>query len=88
MYPRQPAGSPWAGDLVGDEPSLGFSVEAMEPTGEANEIQASLAAGSPVPVAEGSGAEEGPLASSAPDPHAQLAQLLLKIAIKRKPRKW
>ena len=82
QYPRLPAGSPWAGDPVGLEPPLGFSVDAMEPTGEAHEIQASLATGSPVPVA--SGAEEGaPLASSAPDPHAQLAELLPKIAMKK-----
>ena len=84
-------GSPWAGDLVGLEPPLGFSVECDGADRRGHEIQASLAAGSPVPVAT-AGAEEGaPLASSAPDPssaHAQLAQLLPKIAIKRKPRKW
>jgi hypothetical protein len=37
MYPRQPAGSPWACDPVGDEPPLGVSVEAMEPVGEVHE---------------------------------------------------
>jgi hypothetical protein len=36
-YPRQLAGSPWAGDPVGLEPPLGFSVDAMEPVGEVHE---------------------------------------------------
>lgn len=69
-YPRFPAGSPSSGDLVGDEPSLGFSVEAMEPTGEAHEVAASLATGSPVPVAEGSGAAPAvpSVVEPAPDP--------------------
>lgn len=91
QYSKLPSSSPWAGDLVGLEPPLGFSVNAMEPTGEAHEIQASLATGSPVPVATAGAKEGAPLASSAPDPssaHAQLEQLLPKIAIKRKPRKW
>lgn len=26
-YPRQPEGSPWAGDPVGDEPSLGVPID-------------------------------------------------------------
>src|SRR5260370_37950799 len=33
-YPRQPGTSPWAGDLVPNEPPLGFSVETQEPTVE------------------------------------------------------
>ena len=51
---RLPANSPWAGDLVGLEPPLGFSVDAMEPTGEPHEVAASLAA-DPVSVAEDRG---------------------------------
>jgi hypothetical protein len=41
-YPRQPASSPWASDPVGLEPSLGFSVNQMEPTGTHVEIERSL----------------------------------------------
>jgi hypothetical protein len=46
-YPRQPEGSPWAGDLVPPEEPLGWSVEAQEPVGEPHEIAASLAAAAP-----------------------------------------
>ena len=28
-YPKQPAGSPWAGDVVPDEPPLGYSIDKM-----------------------------------------------------------
>jgi hypothetical protein len=42
QVPRMPEGSPWAGDLVGDEPALGWSVETQEPVGEVFEIAASL----------------------------------------------
>jgi hypothetical protein len=41
-YPRQPEGSPWAGDLVPPEEALGWSVEAQEPTGNYHEIAESL----------------------------------------------
>jgi hypothetical protein len=99
MYPAQPAGSPWAGDPVGQEPPFPVDISAMEPVGTHAEIEASLAAigssaiaakeseatVSPVPVAA-PGVGGSPLAPT-PDPHAQLAQLLPKIAIKR-PRKW
>jgi hypothetical protein len=42
--PMQPEGSPWASDPVGQEPPLGFSVEAMEPVGNPHEIERSLRA--------------------------------------------
>jgi hypothetical protein len=29
QYPRQPANSPWAPDLVGNEPALGYEINAM-----------------------------------------------------------
>jgi hypothetical protein len=29
QYPRQPANSPWASDLVGNEPALGYEINAM-----------------------------------------------------------
>jgi hypothetical protein len=29
QYPRQPAGSPWASDLVGNEPALGYEINAL-----------------------------------------------------------
>jgi hypothetical protein len=34
VHPMQPENSPWHRDPVPDEPSLGFSVDAMEPVGE------------------------------------------------------
>jgi hypothetical protein len=37
QYPRQPEGSPWAGDPVGVEPPLNYSINDLEPTGEAHE---------------------------------------------------
>jgi hypothetical protein len=68
QYPRLPAGSPWSGDGVGVEAPLGASVDAMEPCGEAFEVERSsvlaatpgekaevapmLAAASPVDVVE------------------------------------
>ena len=33
-YPKQPAGSPWAKDECPPEPSLGYSVDEIEPVGE------------------------------------------------------
>jgi hypothetical protein len=43
MYPRLPSSSPWAADGVGGEPPLGISVDDMQPTGGAFEIERSLA---------------------------------------------
>jgi len=43
VYPQQPANSPWHSDPVPDEPSLGYSVEAVEPVGEPGEIARSVA---------------------------------------------
>jgi hypothetical protein len=37
-YPQQPEGSPWRGDLIGQEPPLGYSVDAIDPVGEPHEI--------------------------------------------------
>ena len=59
QYPRLPAGSPWAGDLVGDEPALGFSVDAMEPTGEAHEVPSKLGNGLTCPRCRGIGGGSG-----------------------------
>ena len=36
-YPRQPEGSPWASDPIGDEPPLGVDINAIEPVGEIHE---------------------------------------------------
>jgi hypothetical protein len=44
VYPRQPSGSPWAGDLVPPEGPTGYDINAMEPVGEPFEIEASLPA--------------------------------------------
>jgi hypothetical protein len=41
-YPAMPEGSPWAGDLSGVEPPLGYAIEAQEVTGEPHEVAASL----------------------------------------------
>jgi hypothetical protein len=50
-YPTQPATSPWARDVVGDEPPLGYSVDAIEPVGEKHELgDASTGRGSASPV--------------------------------------
>jgi hypothetical protein len=42
QYPKQPPDSPWHRDVVGLEPPLGHSVDAMEPVGTAAEIEASI----------------------------------------------
>jgi hypothetical protein len=41
-YPKMPSGSPWAEDLSGVEPPLGWSVEAQEAVGEPHELAASI----------------------------------------------
>jgi hypothetical protein len=41
-YPRQPETSPWGSDLVGPEPSLGYSIEEHPAVGEPHEIEKSL----------------------------------------------
>jgi hypothetical protein len=48
VYPRQPSGSPWAGEVPESiEPPLGYSVQDdIEPTGNYHEIQESLIAAS------------------------------------------
>ena len=43
QYPRQPEGSPWAGDPVGQEPPFPVDISAMDPVGTFAEIEASLA---------------------------------------------
>jgi hypothetical protein len=45
-YPRQPENSPFAADLTGPEPSLGYAIDAQECVGEFHEIQESLIAAS------------------------------------------
>ena len=84
-YPRLPNGSPWAGDAVGLEPPLGFSVNDLEPSGEAYEVERSLAqlaeAVAPVPVAQSPvGVVE--TASAIPTPaEARLAEILPRLAV-------
>jgi hypothetical protein len=55
-YPRMPEGSPWAGDLVPPEPSLGYAIEALEVTGEPHEVAASLATSEGSPSSSSDGA--------------------------------
>jgi hypothetical protein len=43
VYPRMPADSPWAGDLTGTEPALGYEIDAQESVGEFFEVAASSA---------------------------------------------
>jgi|SRR6516165_9133627 hypothetical protein len=62
-YPAQPEGSPWRSDPCPIEPSLGFSVETVEPTGEKHEIEASVTGGTPV-------AEDGPSAVMSSPPRS------------------
>ena len=40
--PMQPQGSPWRCDPVGPEPPLGYDINALVPTGEPHEVQASI----------------------------------------------
>jgi hypothetical protein len=91
QYPRLPASSPWASDGVGVEQPLGIDVNAMEPTGNAHEIEAGLvlAAGT-VPGSEKL-AEVAPLVASSPadvetprpisSVEERLAEILPKIAV-------
>jgi hypothetical protein len=59
-YPQQPATSPWARDVIGDEPPLGYSVEDHDPVGELHEREGSAA---PVePTNRMDTADEGPAA--------------------------
>jgi hypothetical protein len=43
-YPKLPDASPWANNPVGQEPPLGFSIDALEPTGTHVEVEQSLQA--------------------------------------------
>src|SRR5262249_13956752 len=54
-YPRQPAGSPWAKDECPPEPSLGYSVDDQEPTGEVFERDAPALPVAPVGAGDGGG---------------------------------
>ena len=49
--PTQPASSPWHHDPVPIEPPLGINIDAMEPTGTAQEIERSIHNLSEPPVA-------------------------------------
>jgi hypothetical protein len=58
VYPRQPEGSPWAGDLVPPEGPLGYSVQDdIEPNGTPQEVESSLLAASSA-LSPGDAAEE------------------------------
>jgi hypothetical protein len=61
QVPRQPEGSPWHSDVSGIEPSLGYSVHDMVPTGTPSEVQASIAAELQRAI------DEGSLVARAPD---------------------
>ena len=52
QYPKQNNASPWSGGGAdpGIEPPTGVAIDAMEPTGEAHEIEKSLAASSSDPA--------------------------------------
>lgn len=50
-YPKLPGNSPWSGDPVPPEEPLGYSVNDLEPTGEAHELAQSQAIGEPEPGA-------------------------------------
>jgi hypothetical protein len=41
-YPKQPTNSPWSSDVLGPEEPFPVDINAMEPDGTPNEIQASL----------------------------------------------
>lgn len=72
-----PAGASWTRDSAGIEPPLGVRVDAMEPTGEAYEVERSLAelagsmetaAGFALPAERGAGPSSIPAASKAGGP--------------------
>jgi hypothetical protein len=44
QWPTMPSDSPWHHDPTGDEPPLGWSVEAQEPCSEQFELEASIQA--------------------------------------------
>jgi hypothetical protein len=75
QYPKLPSSSPWAGgDVVGQEPPLGIDVNAMEPVGEAFEVEASLAA---------SGAQNAPRHDEEEWPAPVLDELTDRVRILR-----
>ncbi len=81
QYPKLPASSPFAADPVGVEPPTGVDINAMEPVGEPFEIEASLAtSGAPTDANPTSVVVEHDVAN----PHARLAEILPKIAIRRR----
>jgi hypothetical protein len=51
-YPSQPPESPWSGDPSRIEPALGIDVNALDPVGEAFEIEQSLRGTTPVASGE------------------------------------
>ena len=90
-YRRLPEGSFWAGDPVGLEPSLGYSVDDLEPVGTYAEVQASLELGglsAPVDMIPGSEtAASSPVVETSPpipSADARLAGTLPRIAVKRR----
>jgi hypothetical protein len=64
-YPRGPD---WTVDPVGAEPNLGFDVNAMQPTGEAFEVQRSLEAQHLPPLEPCSSLQGAPAGSVAASP--------------------
>jgi hypothetical protein len=75
-----PAGPAWTNAAVGLEPPLGVAIDAMEPVGEAFEIEASLAASvAPASVAS-SPADLVETDAVNPHSHEHLAEILPHIA--------
>lgn len=81
-----PAGPAWTRAAVGIEPPLGVAIDAMEPVGEAFEIEASLAASvAPASVASSQRPDDAVETDAAnPHSHERLAEILPHIA---KPRR-
>jgi hypothetical protein len=96
-FVRYTSGASWTRDPQPTEPPLGYSVDALEPVGEAQEVAASLSAiekatsaSAPAAVALGEVAPAGvvPAQPSSPSPsqaaaHERLAEVLPKIITRR-----
>ena len=90
-FVRYPGGASWTCDAHPTEPPLGYSVEEMQPVGEAHEIERATAVTAPFPAVRLGGEDvvrEPPEPASPPSPaaaHERLAELLPRITIRRRP---
>jgi hypothetical protein len=77
LYPRVPNDTPWSMQNA-VEPPLGYSVEEVDPVGEAHEVAASRG------VARAATAPEAPLSSVDPVETTACASIIRKVVVRRK----